>query len=612
MNPKLLLLPIVTPIVFAIPALFIPKKVKLVREWLTVVATAVVFLVALRLFFMPEMKLSFSWTDFGWILDFRLYAFSQFVVLAASGFGLLLALYSIRHMAANPRVNEYHTYLLLTLAAVNGALLSNNLVLFAVFWETLLITLYLLITIGSPAAYHTATKSLVIVGFSDFCMILGIALIWWTTGNLSMDSVHLGMAGYGRYAFILLMIGALAKAGAIPFHTWIPDAALDAPTPVMALLPAAWEKLLGIYLLARITLNFFALDYAMEILLMTIGAVTIIVAVMGALAQKNYKKLLSFHAISQVGYMVLGIGTGNPIGIAGGIFHMLNHSMYKCTLFLTGGSVEHRTGTTELGQLGGLRREMPITFIACVVAALSISGVPPFNGFISKELVYKGASHHHPIFLIVALLGSTLTLLSFLKLTFSTYFGERSKTIPPVKESPLTMQIPMIALALGCILFGVWSKLPLRAFIQPLVEGMGLEHNLWEGIWKIAPIPGFAMLALLLAVFMFWMGMRRTGRAYTALNYVREAPVIRTIYNWSEKRIFDLYEQGVKAARGFAMVVFRYFDRVIDKSYDLFVRGGIMAAENIRKTHTGLLAMYLSWFFAGLFVLLFLIGGFFK
>jgi NADH-quinone oxidoreductase subunit L len=607
-----MLLPIITPIVFAIPALFIPKKVKLVREWLTILATAFTFLVALRLFFMPEMKLAFSWTAFGWILDFRLYAFSRFVVLAASGFGLLLAFYSMRHMAANPRVNEYYTYILLTLAAVNSALLANNLILFAVAWETLLITLYLLITIGHPNAYHTATKSLVIVGFSDFCMILGIALIWWTTGSLSMDSVHLGMAGYGRYAFILMMIGALAKAGAIPFHTWIPDAALDAPTPVMALLPAAWEKLLGIYLLARICLDFFTLDHTMEIVVMTIGAVTIILAVLGALAQKNYKKLLSFHAVSQVGYMVLGIGTGNPIGIAGGIFHMLNHSMYKCTLFLTGGSVEHRTGTTELGQLGGLGKEMPVTFIACAVAALSISGVPPFNGFISKELVYKGASLHNPIFLIIALLGSTLTLLSFLKLTFSTYLGERSKTVPTVKESPITMQIPMIALAFGCILFGVWSKLPLKAFIQPLVAGKGLEHDLWQGIWKIAPIPGFAMLALLLAVFMFWMGMRHTGRAYTALNYIREAPVVKTIYNWSEKRVFDLYEQGVKAARGFATVVFKYFERIIDKLYEWTVRGGFVAAENFRKTHTGLLAMYLSWLFAGLFILLFIIGGFFK
>ncbi len=136
---------------------------------------------------------------------------------------------------------------------------------------------------------------------------------------------------------------------------------------------------------------------------MIIGAATILFAVMMALIQKDFKKLLSYHAISQVGYMILGIGTGLPAGIVGGLFHMINHAMYKSCLFLTGGSVEKQAGTTDLKKLGGIGRLMPVTFICFIIAAAAISGVPPLNGFFSKELVYDGALERHWIFYAAAL-----------------------------------------------------------------------------------------------------------------------------------------------------------------------------------------------------------------
>jgi NADH-quinone oxidoreductase subunit L len=133
---------------------------------------------------------------------------------------------------------------------------------------------------------------------------------------------------------------------------------------------------------------------------MVIGAITIILAVMMALIQRDYKRLLSYHAISQVGYMILGIGTCLPAGIIGGIFHMLNNALYKCGLFLTGGVVEKQTGTTDLAKLGGLRLNMPVTFVCYLITAASISGVPPFNGFFSKELIYDAALVRGKVFYI--------------------------------------------------------------------------------------------------------------------------------------------------------------------------------------------------------------------
>ena len=257
----------------------------------------------------------------------------------------------------------------------------------------------------------------------------------------------------------------------MPFHSWIPDAAIDAPLPFMAILPASIEKLLGIYFLARISLDLFTLRPGswVSTTLMVVGRVTIILAVLMALVQKNYKRLLSYHAISQVGYMILGIGTALPIGIIGGLFHMINHAMYKSCLFLTGGAVEKQAGTTDLEKLGGLARGMPVTVICFIVAAASISGVPPFNGFFSKEMVYHAALESGWVFYAVALLGSFFTAASFLKLGHAAFFGKRAIDAPAVKEAPLPMLIPMIVLAGLCILFGVGNSIPLGGLIQPAV-----------------------------------------------------------------------------------------------------------------------------------------------
>ena len=295
-------------------------------------------------------------------------------------------------------------------------------------------------------------------------MILGIGLLWTVAGTATMSEIPVEPTGLAAAAFVLMMIGAVGKAGAMPFHTWIPDAAVDAPVTFMAFLPAAFEKLLGIYLLARISLDFFKIrpGSGLSLLMMIVGAVTIVLAVLMALVQKDFKRLLSYHAISQVGYMILGIGTAIPVGIAGGLFHMINHAMYKSGLFLSAGSVEHRTGTTELKQLGGLRRDMPLTALGFTVCALAISGVWPLNGFVSKEMVFHGALETgYSIFAVAAWVGAIFTFASFLKAGHSVFFGERTREVPEVRESQPAIVFPILVLAGLCILFGVYNKLPL-------------------------------------------------------------------------------------------------------------------------------------------------------
>jgi formate hydrogenlyase subunit 3/multisubunit Na+/H+ antiporter MnhD subunit len=610
MTAPMLLVPILLPLAIALIAVLIPSRVKVVREVIAVLGSAALFYVAWSLFTVKNLTWKVAWMGDGVDFDLRLYHFSAFILLGLAGFLFLIALYSSVKMKNVPRVREYYAYVFLTAAFANGAALSNNFVPLVFFWEGLLLTLYGLITIGGKKdSNRTAVKSFILGGFCDFSMILGIAILWKITGTLTLSEISVKPEGLAAVSFILMVIGAIGKAGAMPFHTWIPDAAIDAPVSVMAFIPAALEKLLGIYFLARITLDFFVLEKnsTLAIVLMTIGAATIVLAVFMALIQKDFKRLLSYHAVSQVGYMILGIGTAVPIGIAGGIFHMINHAMYKCGLFLSSGSVEHRTGTTELKKLGGLRQEMPLTAFGFAVCALAISGVWPLNGFVSKEMVFHGAVETgYIVFAVAAWVGAILTFASFLKAGHSVFLGPRSQDVPAVRESESPVFIPILTLAGLCILFGVYNKLPLKGFIEPILEGHVEpgEHLDFtsHALALFNPIALISVGCLVIALLLHLYGWRKGGRkAYLASEPVHKFPLIRQIYDLAEKRIFDIYEQGIRFLRWMSGVLFKIIDRPIDAFYEKVVTAvGRAFTRLLRAAHTGNYANYLAWSIGGL------------
>ena len=468
---NILLYPIIIPVVFGIFCFVVPKKLR----GIALIGSLITFALTIYMFFQGPLSLVKDGS-----LIFRLDNLSRFILMASTLFGVLIVLYSFKFMERFTRISEYYAYTLWTVSFACGAILSNSLVWLLIFWTLLAITLFLLIDIGGPEARRAAKKTLIIVGGSDVVMILGVGALWIITKKLQMDEINVPVTGgLTMVAFLCLAITAFTKAGAMPFHTWIPDCAEKAPIPVTAFLPASVDKLLGIYLLARIALDLFVLNRAASLVLLIVGSVTIVGAVLFAIIQHDFKVLLSYHAVSQVGYMVLGIGTGNPIGIAGGIFHMLNHAIYKGCLFLCGGAVEHRVGTTQLKKLGGLARKMPITLITCVISALAISGIPPMNGFVSKWMVFQGCAILGQngdklwlIWLLAAVLGSALTLFSFMKFIHGTFFGSKEKEeFKDVKEVNFTMWIPMVVLALLCIVFGIFAfQFPLKYFIGPAIR----------------------------------------------------------------------------------------------------------------------------------------------
>ena len=600
-----LLLLIVIPALVGLAFLVIPPANRL---WGIVTSyLAAAFLVCLSLWLWGKpMDLLIPWAGFGMDLQLRWYPFSQFIVTAITGFTLLVTLYVVMFMEHWPKSNQFYGLTFISEAMAIGAVLANNLIVLLFFWEGLLITLFALISLGHAKAYKTGLKAFIIVGVSDLCLMLGIGIVGAQAQTLVMADIHLDTMGLNGAAFVLMMLGAMAKAGAMPFHTWIPDAAVDAPLPFMALLPAALEKLLGIYLVARIALDFFTLSMGMRLFVMSIGATTIVLAVMMALIQKDYKRLLSYHAISQVGYMILGIGTGVPAGIVGGLFHMINHAMYKSCLFLTAGSVEKQAGTTDSNRLGGLWKAQPVTFGCFLVAAASISGVPPFNGFVSKELVFEGTlATGYGLFFAAAAVGALFTAASFLKLGHAVYFGKPQPAAKPIREAHWTMTLPMLTLAFGCLLFGVWHSLPLTLLIKPaLLESLREKLHQVDFAYHLGALFWVTVLILTMAALNHAFGVKRTGKGVGASEHIHHAPILSTIYELAEYQVFEPYDYGRIFFRYAAQGLF-WIDRGVDWGYQKFVPAVAAWIAETRRIHTGLSASYVSWALGGLVVIVF-------
>jgi len=601
---NILLWSLIIPAVAAVLVFALPRKAYF-REVFAIIVAAINLFIMLSLF-RHNMAFSLPWGG-GWGLEFslRLYPLSSFIITAAAGFAFLISLYSASFMKGKENVSQFYAYFLLTIAQVNGVLLSDNLILMLFFWEGLLLTLFGFIAIGGKESFKTAVKAFVINGVADLCFMAGIVLTGFIAGTFTMSNISIPAQGLGSVAFLLLMIGAIGKAGAMPFHSWIPDAAKDAPLPFMALIPGSLEKLIGIYFLTRITLDMFKLESGswLSYTMMTIGAITILLAVMMALVQKDFKKLLSYHAISQVGYMILGVGTAVPVGIIGGLFHMINNALYKDGLFLAGGAVEKQAGTTDLSKLGGIGLKMPITFICFLITAFSISGVPPFNGFFSKELIYDGALEIHWIFYAAAALGSFLTAASFLKLGHAAFLGKMDQQYANIKEVSWMMYIPMIIIAGVCILFGVYNSYPIHSLIQPVLANTSLNGNILPEVHANMKLVIITVVVLIAAYLNHRYGVKKTGKGIGAVDHIHYAPVLHGLYDRAEQGMFDPYNIGIKFINVFSYAAFGA-DRATDWIYNKFsVKTAYFFANGIKKAHTGNYSLYILWSLAGMILL---------
>jgi len=614
-----LLYPLIVPAVAGIIPLFIPRKGKVVAGIVALVAAVYVLLRAIVLFGAGDISSSVTLFTLAGMLPFefalRLYHFSAFVLLFIAIFAVLSIVYSLGYLWNRDKASIYYSFMLWALGASAGIVLADNLLVLLIFWEMLTAILFFMTNMGDKGHEKSAAKAFTILGLSDAAMLLGIILIWVQAGTLTISQLSISTATpLGVVTFVLLFVGAIAKAGAMPFHSWIPEMAVSTPASIMAYLPASLDKLLGIYLLARISLDIFSIQAGspLSLMMMIVGAATILFAVLMALAQHNLKKLLSFHAVSQVGYMVLGVGSGIPIAIVGGLFHMLNHAIYKSSLFLEAGAIEKRAGTTELEDLGGLARLMPVTFVTMMISAMSISGVPPFNGFASKWLIYQGMlESRHVVFLIVAIFGSALTLASFVKVLHSVFLGRRPERLEKVKEVDFSMQLPMIFLAVLCVLFGVFASYPLEKFIIPVVSGGGAVRTAMgnlttiptDGLWSPGAATALIVVGVILGLLIYAFSSIRAYRIDENVwigGNIMDNDEIRYPGTQFYRTVTDDLGPGIKT-------LFQDGEKGAMDGYNLFGKLGDSFVQVLRMLHNGNLSTYLSWIVIGLGILAFIL-----
>ncbi|MBP1769129.1 MAG: mrpD 1 [Candidatus Aminicenantes bacterium] len=416
--------------------------------------------------------------------------FSLFMLVAIALVGLAASLFSIDYMEHYGAKGNYYALYLVMIAGMNGLVLSTDLFSVYIFLEVAAVASYALVAYGlGRDELEAAFKYLMLSVVASAFVVAAIAVIFGMTGSLDFAAVAAALKELNAGAVVgvaaaFFIMGFGLKAALVPFHAWLPDAHPSAPAPISAVLSGLLIKVSGVYAMTRIFLGVFGLTPALSGVLMLLGAVSMVVAALLALGQKDMKRMLAYSSISQVGYVVLGIGIGTPLGIAGGLFHLFNHALAKGLLFLTSGSVQQATGTRDMDDMGGLAKRMPVTAVTNLVGSLSIAGVPPLNGFWSKLLIIVAlVQAGHPVFAVIAVLVSVLTLWYYLIMQRKAFFGQLNEKWAAVKEAPFWMTAATVLLALLCVGIGILFSSTVTTWIQPAADVLADGVHAVTGSW---------------------------------------------------------------------------------------------------------------------------------
>ena len=396
----------------------------------------------------------------GWRMPFGIVlvldAFGAFMLVIVSLIALTSLLFSFRYIAHLGSDWKYYALFMILVGGMNGVLITGDLFNLFVFTEIALFAAFALVAYGGRAhEFEASFKYAVMASVSSSLILAAIAVVYSATSTLTMAHISIAMAGVSPG--VKIWIGALFLAGyglksaIMPFHAWLPDAHSSAPAPISAMLSGILIKAVGIYVLVRIFFNVLGAPPVFLQAFLVLGAVSLLLGVFLAVGQWDFKRLLAYHSISQVGYILLGIGLNTTLGMAGAVFHLFNHALFKSLLFYNAGSLEMGLGTRDLRKMGNVVRLMPITAHSSMVASLAISGIPPFNGFFSKLLIIIAAVNaRQPVYALVAVVGSLLTLSSFMKVQRYGIRGESPAKVLLAKPG-WGMNAAMIILAALCL-----------------------------------------------------------------------------------------------------------------------------------------------------------------
>jgi len=558
----------------------------------------------------------FDWISAGSLhipLSFLVDPLSSLMLLIITGVGFLIHIYSIGYMHSDEGFGKFFSYLNLFIFFMLLLVLGANYIVMFIGWEGVGLCSYLLIGFWyTNSAYASAAKKAFVMNrIGDLGFLLGVFLIFTTFGSVEFAKIWPQAAnmlpGNTTIALIalLLFIGACGKSAQLPLFTWLPDA-MAGPTPVSALIHAATMVTAGIYMIARSNL-LFDLAPVIQHVIAIVGLATAIVAAIIALTQTDIKKVLAYSTVSQLGYMFLGLGVG---AYNGAFFHVITHAFFKALLFLCAGSVIHALHhEQDMRHMGGLRKKLPLTFLTMLIGTIAIAGLPPFSGFFSKDEILAHVYEHSKIMWAIAVFGAFLTAFYMFRMLFLTFSGKYRGTHhaeEKIHESPKTMTIPLIVLAILSAIGGVIG----------IPESLGGSH--WLSHW-LAPViqhttqaPDHATEYMLMAVSVVGVliSIGVAYQKYVKQNHIPvpdEAPrsfLAKLSYN---KFYFDeIYDTLItKPLDAVSVFLYRIVDnKIVDGIVNGFGWSATEASKGLRLIQSGNVGFYIFMMVVGIISLL--------
>jgi multicomponent Na+:H+ antiporter subunit D len=417
---------------------------------------------------------------------------SALIMIVISIVSLAVTVYSVDYMRGAEHKSKYYMLLFIMIAGLYGIALSGDLFNLFIFIEMVAISSYMLIAFSCKAEQLEASLKYVVLGsIASLFILFAVVILYSITGTLNMAHTSVILRGLPpnpaiNLCFALFFMGFSLKAALVPFHSWLPDAHLSAPAPVSAALSSIVVKAAGIYALLRITFNVFGFRPIFSEIMLFMGACSIIAGSLLALTQWDIKRLFAYSTVSQVGYIVMGIGLATPLGLLGGLLHLFNHAMIKALLFFTAGAVEEASGSRDLRSMGGLAKKLPVTHISSLVGGLSLAGIPPLNGFWSKLIIIIALIlSKRYVYAVIAAVASIATLSYVLKVEGRAFLGKLPEALSSVREVPVLMSGVIVSLAVICVLSGIFFPFIIRNLINPAVEvlmqGIGYSVQILGG-----------------------------------------------------------------------------------------------------------------------------------
>lgn len=552
------------------------------------------------------VELKTTWLSVGALnIDFgiRLDPLSLLMLLVVTGVGGAIHIYSIGYMHGDPGFSRFFACMSFFIFSMLGIVLSNNFFEMFIFWELVGVSSYMLIGFWyqRPSAADAAKKAFLSNRLGDFGFLLGIIILWATTGNLGFDALPKWEV-FGSAATlvgILIFCGAIGKSAQFPLHVWLPDA-MEGPTPVSALIHAATMVAAGVYMICRVSAVF---DPDVLNVIAWVGGITALMAALIAIQQNDIKRILAYSTLSQLGYMVMAVGLAGSVPA---MFHLTTHAFFKALLFLGAGSVIHGlTGEQDIWKMGALKKKMPVTFWTFLIGTMALCGIPPLSGFYSKDSILAQAMEtHHTGFFILGALVAVLTTFYMFRLFFVVFLGQSKSALSGhAHESPKVMTVPLVVLAAASVIGGFIGV------TQFVGKQFGVEHArpVFDPLEPFITAPAASIGGLVAVAVGF-------GLAYLLYAKAKADPlpaklgVLATAMR--NKFYFDeLYAKLIAFTQDALAGLVDVIDRWVVAGF--LVRGiqgtTELAGRALRLVQTGNLQFYTFFFATGVAVLLYLV-----